>query len=139
MGLLDRKKLLESKPLEVVKVDLGDDFVYVREMMAWERDKYEQSLRKELKDEKGNPTFELSLENHKTKLAVCTMCDEKGELLFKPEEWILVSKNMSSSKMEKIVKEAQKLNAISEEEKESIVKNSEAGQPGNSISDSVES
>ena len=136
---LDRKKLLEKEQLEVVKVDLGkDEFVFVRQMMAYERDKFEQSLRKEVKNAKGDTNFELSLENFRAKLAVCTVSDEKGTLLFEPGDYILLSKNMSASRMEKIVNEAQKLNAITEEDKGVLLKNSEAAPSGNSTSDSAE-
>ena len=45
---------------------------------------------------------------------------------------------MSAKRLEKIINVAQKLNAITEEDKEALVKNSEAVLDGNSNSDSVE-
>ena len=140
MGFLDRKKLLEKEKLEVVQVDLGNgDFVYVRQMMAYERDKFEQSLRKEVKNAKGGTDFELALDNYRAKLAVCTVSDDKGVLIFEPGDYLTLSKSMGSARMEKIVIEAQNLNAITEEDKEKLVKNSDAGQAGSSSSVSVKS
>jgi hypothetical protein len=45
---------------------------------------------------------------------------------------------MSAAKLEKIINVAQEINAITEADKEALVKNSDAGQPGNSSSASAE-
>ena len=139
MGLLTKQELLKKELLEVKKVDLGKgEFVFVRQMTAYERDKFEQSLRKEVKNSKGETNFELSLENFRAKLAVCTVSDEQGNLIFTYDDYSTLSKNMSASRMEKIVNVAQKFNAITEEDKETLLKNSEAGEPGSSSSVSAE-
>lgn len=139
MAQLNKNLLLQKEKLEVVKVDLGrEEFVYVREMTGHERDLFEQSLRREIKDSKGKTTdYEMSLGDFKAKLAVFTVCDENGELLFDPKDYLLLSKSMSSSRLEKIIKETQKLNAISEEDKETLVKNSVTVPEDNSNSGSV--
>ena len=138
MGLLDRKKLLEKEKLEVVRVDLGDgDFVYVRQMNGEERDRFEQSLIRETKDNTGNIGYERSLENFRGKLAVFTICDEKGELLLKPEDVTQLSQSMSARRLEKIVNVAQPLSQISEEDKDALTKKLDAGMTGVSSSDSV--
>jgi len=141
MGLLDRKKLLEKEKLEVVQVDLGDnEFVFVRQMTGRERDRWEQSLIKEIKDEDGNiESYERSMDDFRAKLVVNCVCDAAGENLLQHEDYDLLSQNMSARKLEKIVNVAQRLNKISEEDKEALVKNSDAGQAGNSNSDSVKS
>ena len=138
-NLLNRKSLLAKEKLEIVKVDLGkEDFVYVRQMTGRERDTFEQSLIKETKDAKGNVvSYDRSLTDFRAKLSVVTLCDEKGVLILEPEDYPTLSQNMSAARLEKIVNEAQKLNKISEEDAEELVKNSVAGQPGASISDSV--
>lgn len=139
MKLLNRTDLLQKEKLEVVLVDLGnDEGIYVRQMTGNERDKFEQSLRRTVKDKKGNTAFELALDNFRSKLVVCCACDEAGTLLFKPEDYALLSQSITASKLEKIVNVAQKLNAISEEDKEELVKNLGAGETGNSTLDSVE-
>ncbi len=137
--LLDRKKLLQKETLERVKVELGkDEFVFVRQMTGRERDNFEQSLLKRV-ESGGKVTYEQSLSDFRAKLAVCTLCDENGNALLLPGDYSQLSQNMSAAKLEKIVNEAQKLNKISEEDKEELVKNSGAGTTGNSISASVES
>jgi hypothetical protein len=138
MAILDRKKLLSKDNLEKVKVDLGnDEFVYVRQMTGRERDNFEQSLLKKVTGPDGKVSYEQSLNDFRAKLAVCTLCDEQGNALLLPGDYPALSQAMSAAKLEKIVTEAQKLNKISEEDKEALVKNSEAVPDGNSISDSA--
>jgi hypothetical protein len=139
MQSLDRLKLLQKEKLEIVKVELSkDECVYVRQMTGRERDRFEQSLIKEVKDAKGNTTIERSLEDFRAKLAVCTLCDEKGESLLQPADAAILSQHMSAARLEKIVNKAQELNAITEADKEALVKNLDAGQAGNSNLGSVE-
>jgi hypothetical protein len=140
MGLWNRAKLLEKEKIEIVKVDLGnDDFVYVRQMSGRERDRFEQSLVKAVKDEKGEiKTYENSMEDFRAKLAEVTLCDEKGNLLLKPGDYHLLSQNMTAKTLEKIVNEAQKLSKITEEDKEKLLKNSKADLADNSNLSSVE-
>jgi hypothetical protein len=138
--LLDRKALLAKEDLKVEKVDLGkDEFVYVRQMTGHERDTFEQSLIKEQKDSKGNVvSYDRALGDFRAKLAVCTVCDEKGKLLLDPKDYDLLSKNMSAYRLERIINKAQSLNNITEEDKEGLVKNSETVPVDGSNSDSVE-
>jgi hypothetical protein len=138
MGLLNREKLLAKEELKIEKVDLGnDEFVYVRQMTARERDRFEQTLLKEGVDSKGNATYDRSLEDFRAKLASCTVCDDKGVLLLQPGDYPKMSANMSAFRMEKIINISQRLNRISEEDKENLTKNSNAALGGNSSSDSV--
>ena len=141
MALLDRKKLLEKEVLEVVQVDLGnEDFVFVRQMTGRERDRWEQSLIVEIKDDDGNiESYKRSMDDFRAKLVVNCICDEKGKNLLQHEDYEILSQHMSAKKLEKIVNVVQKLNKISEEDKEALIKNSEAGQAGSSSSDSVKS
>lgn len=137
MGQLNRELLLKKEELEIVKVDLGKgEFVHVRQMTGRERDTFERSLLRE--DQNAENGYARALEDFRAKLAVMTLCDEKGNLLLKPEDFLVLSQNMSAARLEKIVDTAQKLNKITEEDKENIVKNSGAGQAGSSSSDSVE-
>jgi hypothetical protein len=140
MAQLGRDQLLVKEELQKVKVDLGKgDFIFVRQMTGHERDTFEQSLLKKNKDSKGIIiSYEQATEDFRAKLAVVTACDEKGDLLFRPTDYMSLSQSMSAARLEKIVNVAQKLNAISEEDKEGLVKNLEAGLAGNSSSGSVE-
>ncbi|MDH7604843.1 MAG: hypothetical protein QHH13_08095 [Melioribacter sp.] len=138
-NLLNRSQLLEREELQIEKVEFEDgNFVYVRQMTGHERDLFEQSLLKKNRDAKGNIIgYEQATEDFRAKLAVVTICDEKGNLILQPTDYLLLSKSMSAKKLEKIINVAQKLNAITEEDKENILKNLEAVQDGNSNSDSV--
>jgi len=138
MALLDRKMLLTRQKLEIVKVDLTDgDFVYVRQMTGRERDLFEQSLLKETTKD-GKLNYERSLGDFRAKLAVVTICDESGTLLLQPKDYEVLSQSMTAANLERIVNEAQRINKIAEEDKEALIKNSDAVQDGNSNSDSVE-
>ena len=141
MGLLTREGLLAKEKLQIKKVDLGNgNYVFVRQMTGHERDNFEQSLVVEIKDKKGvTQGFDKSLEDFRAKLAVCTVCDEEGNTILQPKDYSQLSRNMSAAKLELIMNEAQALNRISAEDKEELVKNSEAALSGNSTSDSAES
>lgn len=137
-NLLNRSQLLEKEELTIEKVEFEDgSFICVRQMTGHERDTFEQSLIKKVKDAKGNITYEQATDDFRAKLAVVTVCTEKGESILLPGDFSLLSRNMSAKKLEKIINTAQKLNAITEEDKENILKNSEVGQADNSGSDSV--
>lgn len=138
--LLNRAALLKKEVLEVEKVELGkDEYVFVRQMTGRERDQFEQSLLKETKDAAGSVTgYERSVEDFRAKLAVVTVCDDKGAALLKPEDYPILSQHMSAKRLESIVNVAQRLNKITEEAKSALVKNSDAVLDGNSNSGSVE-
>lgn len=134
-NLLSREGLLAKEKLKVERVNLNEtDYVFVRQMTGRERDIFERSLY--TMDRENKVTTRL--EDFRAKLAVCTLCDDQGKLLLQPNDYTILSQNMSASRLEKIVNAAQKLNAITEEDKEALVKNSDAGQPGFLPSDSVE-
>ena len=139
-NLLSKENLLAKEKLEIVKVvfDSGD-YVYVRQMTGHERDVFEQSLLKKNRDSKGTViSYEQATEDFRAKLAVVTLCNENGDAILEPKDYPALSRNMSAKRLEKIINTAQKLNAITEEDKEEIVKNSVADQVGSSNSDSVE-
>jgi hypothetical protein len=136
--LLDRTKLLSKETLKVQQVELGEgDFVFVRQMTGRERDRFERSLLLEVEDRKGNVTYKRALEDFRAKLAVNTLCDESGNNLLNPDDYNVLSQNMSAAKLEHIVNAAQELNKITEEDKDAMVKNSESDQSGGSSSGSL--
>lgn len=135
---LNRKALLKQE-LDIVQVDLGnDDFVYVKQMSGHERDLFDKLLTTEIKDEKGEVKFERNLDGFRAKLAVATVCNEKGELLLTIEDAEILNKNMGTRRLEKIADAASRVNKIGEAQKEEIKKNSDAALSGNSNSDSAE-
>lgn len=144
MGLLDREKLLEKEELQIERVDLDKgDFVFVRQMTGRERDIFEASITtRELDDEDVDdvkPNYRLALEDFRAKLAVCTVCDEEGNLILQPDDYETLSTHMSAARLECIINKAQELNKISEKDKKALVKNSEGVPSDASTSDSVES
>ena len=138
-GILTRDKLLIKEELKKEKIKFKDGFVYVRQMTGRERDRFEQSLVKEKKSRDGSIDYERSLEDFRAKLAVHTLCDENGVNLLLPEDYPVLSQNMSAAKLELIVNKAQELNRISEQDKENLVKNLEGDPNEDSTLDSVES
>jgi len=138
MTLLNRESLLKKEELQITKVDLGDNFVFVKEMTGRERELFERSFIIEKKGSKGSD-FEITHDYFRAKLAVITVCDKDGKLLLKSNDYIQLSTSMGASKLQKIADAAQKLNGISEEDKEDLVKNSEGDLVADSNSDSVKS
>lgn len=139
MTLLNRERLLQKEDLEIRKVDLGNgEYVFVRQMTGKERDNFEQSLIHKFTNKKGKPDYETKLDNFRSKLAVNVICDEKGDSLLKPGDFEKLSTSMSAYRLEKIVNTAQKINNISEEDKEELVKNSGGVQGADSSSASAE-
>lgn len=127
MGLLTKDKLLAKSVLSIEKVELGEgSYVFVREMTGRERDAFEGLILKEVTVD-GKTEYSRKMEDFRAKLSVATVCDEKGELLLGMDDYETLSMNMAASKLEKIVNVAQRLNKITEEDKDALVKNSEAG------------
>lgn len=136
MAFLDRSKLLAKDKFRVEKVDLGnDDFVFVKQLSGRERDQFEASLLIEVKQDDGNITYERDTKDFRAKLATCTVCDEQGNLLLDPSDASELSKNITAAKLELITAKAQEINNMTKKEQDKIVKNSDAGQQDNSISD----
>jgi len=133
--LLGRKELLRKDNLDVEKVELSDDeHVYVKQMTGRERDRFEQSIVEVSEDKNGNTSYNQNLEDFRAKLAVQTVCDKNGKNLLQPGDYEKLSMNISAKKLEKIINKAQKINGISNRDKENLVKNSKPGQSGDSTS-----
>lgn len=136
---LGREGLLKKGNLAIEKVELSTGHVFVREMTGKEKDAWETSMvKKVLTGDKKHPVeYETTLENFRAKLAVVTICDENGNLLFSTKDVELLNGVIKATDLEKIVNKAQELNGVTEEDKEVILKNSSAGQEDNSSSGSV--
>jgi hypothetical protein len=138
--LLGKAELLQKEKLEIEKVEFENgDYVYVRQMTGHERDMFEQSMLRKNKDGKGNVlSVETVMDDFRSKLAAITLCDEEGKSLLNANDYAILGNNMSAKRLEKIINTAQKLNAITEEDKDAIVKNSKPEVEDNSNSVSVE-
>jgi len=138
MGMLGRDKLLEKEELQIEKVNLDKgDFVYVRQMTGRERDRFEQSLMIESRNKEGQLEYTRNLSDFRAKLAATTLCDETGVNLLEQKDIPTLSQAMSAARLDKITTEAQKLNKITNEDRDNLIKNSEGGQTADSDSDSV--
>lgn len=143
---LDKKGIIAlSKRLQIVEVVLEpateteeEVVVFIREMTGRARDNYESSLYSVATGADGKPDIQANTRDHRTKLAAATLCDEKGNLLFTPQDIDVLSENIPIKYLEKIVEEARKINKMDEEDKEELVKNLEAGVSESSNSGSVE-
>jgi hypothetical protein len=137
--LLSRELLLQRDALKIERVELTRGHVYVREMTGAEKDIWEQSMLKEQKAKDGKVTYETTLEDFRAKLAVVTICDEDGNLILRPSDVKDLNKMISASNIERVVEAAQKLNAITDKDREEILKNLETSPEEDSSSGSVES
>jgi hypothetical protein len=138
-NFLTRDLLLQKDDLKIEKVELSRGHVFVREMTGREKDIWEQSMLKQKPsgDRNRGIEYETTLEDFRAKLAVVTICDSEGNLLFEQKDVKNLNKVMSASNMEKIISVAQRLNAITESDKEEVLKNSETVPENNTSSGSV--
>ena len=138
-AILTKDALLnERDDLQKEKVELDRGIVFVREMTARERNVWEQAILRRTVGGGGVSGYETTLDDFYGKLAVSTLCNESGELLFTIKDARALAEKLSATSMEKIVKVAQRLNAISEKDKEDLLKNLEAEEEDNSNSNSAE-
>ena len=134
MKLLNREALLKKEELEITKVDLGkDEFVHVRQMTGYERDLFERSIIEMGEDGK----IERKADDFRSKLAVCTLCDESGKLLLKQADIKVLSRSMSAARLNKIADIAQELNMLTEKDREELEKNLKGGPAASSTSGSA--
>jgi hypothetical protein len=137
---LNREALLQKADLKKEKVQLSGGYVYVREMTGYEKDVWEKSMVKEKPSgNKLKPVeYEVDIEGFRAKLAVVTVCDADGNLIFKPTDVKTLNNVISASNLDRIIIVAQRLNAITENDKEEILKNSKADLEKSSNSGSAE-
>lgn len=132
MAILSREQLLAKQDLKIEKVKLSVGEVYVRQMNGREKNRFELTLGhwEDYKDEEDKPQqrYVRSLEDFRAKLAVHTVCGKDGGLLLGPGDIDSLSEGMSGADLERIADAAQKLNAITNLDRERMVKNSGGGQ-----------
>ncbi len=120
MKLLNREALLQKEELEIVEIDLGKgEGICVRQMTGYERDLWERSIINV--DNEGK--IERKMDDFRAKLVVSTACTKDGKLIFKQADAKVLSRSMSAARLERIIEVAQKINKITAEDKEELVKN----------------
>lgn len=108
MGLT-RDQILAANDIKLESVDCPEwgDKVFVKLMSGSERDLFESA-------HIADPSKDF-----RARLAVATVCDEAGILLFRPEDVEAVGKK-SSAVLDRIFAKAVKLNAISNKDVEDL-------------------
>jgi hypothetical protein len=115
MAILNREAILSAVDLkkELVKVPEWGGEVYISMMTGEARDAWEQGL----VGGKG-----ANLDNIRARLVAFTAVDDQGKRLFSNEDAIVLGQK-SATALERCVKVAQKLNRLTEQELDDLVKN----------------
>lgn len=124
--LISRENFLKKQEFKKVKVVLDEesgDFVFVKQMSGYDRDRLEQSMTVTTKDGTGNEVQKVTTENFKAKMICATVCDENGVLLLKPDDFKIVNANFTADVIELLSNKASELNKIRQEDQEAATKN----------------
>lgn len=123
MAILTAEQILATKPAtEVVPVPEWGGEVIVADMGGTARDRFERFCL----DNK-------SLVGIRAVLAAATIVDERGELLFTPDQLDALGKK-SGAALDRVYEVASRLNKLSQKDVEELEKNSEAAPSGGSTS-----
>lgn len=124
--ILSREAILACDDLPQVKVTIPEwgGTVFVRTMTAGQRDRFEQSVT-------DSPGVDF-----RARLAVLTVCDEDGKLLFSESDVALLTLR-SARALSRIFSVAVKLNGITSDDVEELEKNSKAALSGGTSSGSL--
>lgn len=118
---VDEILALDDLPREMVSVPEWGGDVYVRTMRGDERDEFEgaEALYRRGKS-KGSPQM---MRGFRARLLVFTVCNEAGQLLFKPEQAASLG-GKSSAIVSRLFDVAAKLNGFTNADVEELEKNS---------------
>jgi hypothetical protein len=121
--LLTKDQILKADDLSFEEVEVKEwgGTVRVRMMTAGERDDYESAIYDfNLDDKDATATFKR--ENFRAELVIRTVCDDKGKLMFSKGDIPALS-GKGARPVQKLFNIASKLNGISAEDEEELVKN----------------
>lgn len=126
---------LEEPQVHKVWIETMQKYVYMKELSASDQDSYDYSMTKFIDDlETGKTTVERDMTDLKAKYLVRSLCDPKGNRIFRDEE-----AGRIGIKKKSIIKElhekALEVNGASEKAVEETRKNSETETEGDSNSD----
>lgn len=126
---LSKEQILSSDDikLEVINIPEWGGDLYIKVMSGEEKEGFETFFL----DEDGNRKKEHDTSGLRATLAVWTICNGKGELLFDKSDIPALAKK-SSTALDVVWDKSAKLNKILESEIEKLVGNLEGGQNGNS-------
>lgn len=131
MPLLTKDEILQADdlPTEDVPVPEWGGTVRVRTLKGTERDKFEESITDFEADSRR-----IIAENLRAKLVAVSVVDESGKRLFDDNDVRRLG-GKSARALDRVFSVAQRLSGITNEDVEELVKNSPAGQSGDSGSD----
>jgi hypothetical protein len=129
MSILTRDAILDAKDIatETVAVPEWGGDVLVRGLSALERDNYEATLMKL----KGNDP-QWNFANARARLVARTVVDESGARLFSDEDVRLLAKK-SAAAIQRVYDTATRLSGLSPQDMDELTKNSDDGQPEDSL------
>ena len=118
---LTRDQIFAIDDIKIEKVNIPEwgGEVWVKGFTGAERDAFEISIMEFREGKKPK----LVLENMRAKLCAMTVCDEKGNRIFKDEDIPALGKK-SAKALSLIFDKAQELNGLSDEDVEKLSKNS---------------
>ncbi|MDR1270624.1 MAG: hypothetical protein LBK82_13970 [Planctomycetaceae bacterium] len=130
MTIISREIIAKSERFEMVEVDVTEwgeidtetgkpkkSSVFVRELSGREKDAFEAGL-VSIKGQKQK----VNLDDVRARMAVLVCCDENRNPIFRPEDVQWLTKK-SSRPLTRIYNAAKKLNDLSEEDEEELLKN----------------
>lgn len=115
---------LPKPTIKKVWVDNLDGYVYFKQISGTDQDSYEGEILKWETKEDGSVEAKREMKGMRAKYLVRTLCDEKGNRLFKDEEYTILGEKLASIIGELHV-EALKANGADTESVEETKKNSE--------------
>ena len=121
--MLNRESILSIKDYKVKPLTVpewNNETIYVRTMTGQDRDRFEY-LAMQMADDKEQ------MIGVRAKLAVMTICDENGELLFTDADLKALG-DKSGVALDRVFEAAQEINRITDEEVEQLEKKSESAQ-----------
>lgn len=125
MGLLTLKQIKDANDVKIVKVPMpewgADSFVYIRNLKAWQRDRFEAEVAK------GDSLHLYA------RLIAMSLCDEQGEFYDPTEDDIIDLSEKSAGAMSRLADECCRLSRIGTLGKEAY-KELEKNSPGQSES-----
>lgn len=140
MAILTREQLLTKQPVKVEKVKLSSGDAFVRQMNGKQKGDFDLTLGYwESYQENGEDKerYVRTMEDFRGKLVVHTACDKDGNLLLTPSDLSTLLENMPGPDLVRLADAAQRLNKITEAERQEILKNLGGGQDAASISSSA--
>lgn len=119
---LDRSAILNADDLQTEEIEVPEwgGYVLVRGLTGSERDRFDQSLIKDVKGKKNQKT--ITLQDARARLVAYSVIDDQGKRLFNDAD-ILELTRKSAAALDRVYEVAARLSGISDEDIEEITEN----------------